>query len=104
MKALIAVLFALTVGALGPMGARAGEPCSNPPDNADATIPVSSVDGGQGDVYIDTDSQAFWQEANNRIGLQIAPRTLCWSADIRLTPDANNLPTAIPSAIPALPI
>ena len=104
MKRLAFILVALALTGLGSVGARAGQLCSSPPDDAEATIPLNSEDGAQGDIYVETDAQGIWQEANDRPGLQITPRKTCWSADTRLTPDTADLPKAIPSAVPALPI
>ena len=65
-------------------------------DEADATIPLSSVpEAGQGDVYLDAETQAIYQESNGDAGLQTAPHThgegdeaITIPADTRLLPPA----------------
>ncbi|HEX9712731.1 MAG TPA: hypothetical protein VGB52_09305 [Actinomycetota bacterium] len=65
-------------------------------DEADATIPVSSVpEAGQGDVYLDAETQAIWQESNDDPGLQTTSHThgtgddaITIPADTRLLPPA----------------
>ncbi|HEX9775189.1 MAG TPA: hypothetical protein VGB83_06385 [Actinomycetota bacterium] len=43
-------------------------------DEADLTIPASAAaDAGQGDIYLDAETSAAWQESNGLAGLQTQP-------------------------------
>lgn len=65
-------------------------------DEADATIPLSTVpEAGQGDVYLDAETQAIYQESNGDPGLQTSAHThgtgddaITIPADTRLLPPA----------------
>lgn len=74
-------------------------------DEADAAVPLSDVpELGQGDLYLDAETMAIWQESNGDPGLQTQPHQhdeTTVPPDTQVFPPAGDLPA--PPEVPEPP-